>query len=81
MNGGAVLQMDQATPANQAVLRHQRQRGQDPNLDRGERLRPRGHCQKGTGPRTEPLHFVTDSQPQPFRKNAHFSGFFGGRTD
>ena len=26
--------MDQATPADQGLLRHQRERGEDPNLDR-----------------------------------------------
>jgi hypothetical protein len=30
LEGGVVLQMDQAAPAHQTLLRHQRQRGEDP---------------------------------------------------
>src|SRR5438477_583133 len=35
MAGRIVLQVDQAAPPNQGILRYQRERGQDPNLDRG----------------------------------------------
>ena len=33
--GRVVLQVDQAAPAHQGLLRHHRERRQDPNLDRG----------------------------------------------
>jgi hypothetical protein len=32
--GGSVLQMDQAAPAHQGLLRHQREYRENPNLDR-----------------------------------------------
>ena len=41
--GGTVLQMDQAASADQGILRHQRERGEDPDLDRGLGLRAGGH--------------------------------------
>jgi len=44
--GRAVLQVDQATLADQVVLRDISQCGQDPNLDRSKRLSPRGDCQE-----------------------------------
>ena len=44
--GGVVLQVDQTTSANQSVLRHLRERGQDPDLDRYQHLRARGHRQE-----------------------------------
>ena len=47
---GIVLQVDQAASANQGVLRHQRERGEDPNLDRGLGLRAGGHRPQATGP-------------------------------
>ena len=39
--GGTVLQIDQTAPADQGVLWHQRERREDPDLDRGVRLRAR----------------------------------------
>ena len=41
--GGIVLQVDQAAPANQGFLRHQRERREDPNLDRRVGLRAGRH--------------------------------------
>ena len=62
---GIVFKMDQATPADQGVLWHNPQRRTDPNLDRGMRLRPDGHRQKGTATGmqhvsnlTNPWHFT-----------------------
>src|SRR5713226_5386518 len=40
--GGTVLQMDQATPAHQGLLRDQRECSEDPDLDRGVGLRAGG---------------------------------------
>jgi hypothetical protein len=53
MEGGTVFQMDQATPADKAVLRHQPQCRQDADIDRRERLRPRGRRQKTTAPQRD----------------------------
>ena len=38
--------MDQAAPAHQGVLRHNRERSEGANLDRRVRLRPRRHRQE-----------------------------------
>ena len=43
-----VFQVDQTTPAHQVVLRHQRKRGQNTNLDRRGNLPARGDHKKGT---------------------------------
>ena len=43
------FQVDQAAPANQGVLRHQRERSEDPNLDRGIGLRAGGDRPQATG--------------------------------
>jgi len=44
----ALLQMDQAAPAHQSVLRHLRERGENTNLDRHLRLCTRRHRQEAT---------------------------------
>ena len=44
--GRTLLQMDQTAPANQGLLRHLGERRQVSGLDRGLRLRPRGHRQE-----------------------------------
>ena len=77
---GVIFQMDQTTSANQAVLWHHSQRRQDTNLDYCERLRPRCDSQKTAGSRAKPLHIATDSEPQPVRENAHFTGLFANRA-
>ena len=55
MAGRAVLQVDQAASADQAVLRDIRKRGENPDLDRRLRLRPRRHRQKAPELFREPL--------------------------
>ena len=74
--GGIVLQMDQAEPPYQAFLRDIGECGEDPNLDRGERLRPGGDHQKGTGPRDFALHFSTDFVSPPLRETSDFKRVF-----
>jgi hypothetical protein len=44
------VQMDQAAPPDQSVLRNFRKRGEDTNLDRHLSLRPRRHCQEAAEP-------------------------------
>ena len=70
--GGTVLQMDQAAPADQGLLRHQRERGEDPNLDRGVGVRAGGDRAQTAGTGGQPVPDSTDSQPHAFRENAHF---------
>jgi hypothetical protein len=72
--GGIVLQMNQAAPADQGILRHQRKRCEDPNLDRRVRLRARRHRQEAIGAGDESLPDSTDFERDAFRENAHFTG-------
>ena len=67
---GVVLQMDQAAPANQSVLRHVRECGEIPDLDRHL-----GLCAGGDHPETprfegRSLHHLADSEPDAVRENA-----------
>jgi hypothetical protein len=48
--GRALLQMDQAAPAHQGILRDFRERGEDTNLDRHLGLRPRRYRQETPEP-------------------------------
>src|ERR1017187_7615913 len=80
--GRAVLQMDQAAPADQGLLRHQRKRGEDSDLDRGVDVRAGGDRAQAAGAGGQPVPDSTDSQPHAFRENAHFmrpSGHRPGR--
>src|SRR3990172_1164418 len=74
--GGAVLQMDQAAPADQSVLWHQRERAEDSNMDRHLCVCSRSHCQEKIKAGSEPLHNSTDFECDPVRENAHFAGSF-----
>lgn len=69
MESGAFLQMDQAAPAHQGVLRHVRERGQDPSLDSHSRLCPRRHRQETARFGGFPLRNPTDFEPDAFREN------------
>ena len=77
MAGRTVLQMDQAAPPHQGLLRHQRERRQDPNLDRHLSLCPRRHRPKTTEDRIHALPNPTDPERYPLRENAHFTGSSG----
>jgi len=69
MASGAVLSLDQAAPAHQGVLRHDRERGEVADLDRRVRLRARRDRQEAAQPVTQPLRNPTDSEPQPVRED------------
>lgn len=75
--GGAVLQMDQATPAHQIVFRDLRECGQDAGLDRRLSLCPSRHHQETTQYPGQPLHNPTDFEPDHFRNNAAGSTTYG----
>ena len=76
MAGGTVLQMDQAAPANQSVLRDRCQCGKDTSLDSGLRLCTGSDSQKKARPRPESLHYSTVFKCVDFRENTHFRGVF-----
>jgi hypothetical protein len=64
--GRTVLQMDQTASPDQSVLRRQRERGEDSNLDCRRSLCAGGHHQEATVPGSEPLPNPTDSQRHAF---------------
>src|SRR6266849_1934804 len=74
--GGAVLQMDQAAPANQKVLRYFSERPENSNLDRHLDLRARGDCQKAIEARRQPLQNSTDLERLALRENSDFRSSF-----
>ena len=71
---GIVLQMDQATFANQGFLWYLRKRSENTNLDSNHRLCARGNCKEAPESRLKPLHNSTDSECDAFRENPHFTG-------
>lgn len=70
LEGGAVLQMDQATPAHQILFRHNGKRSQDSGLDRRVRLCVGRHYQKTTQFECQSLHNSTNYKHHPLRTNA-----------
>ena len=66
--------MDQATSAHQGLLRDQRERREDPNLDSRQRLCAGRHRPQTARNRGRPLPNPTDSQPNSIRENPHFTG-------
>ena len=70
-----VLQMDQATSADQSLLRHESQRRAHAGLERPRRLSARRHLEKAASSHIQPRHHPTDFEPHPFRKNAHSTGY------
>jgi hypothetical protein len=67
--GRAVLQMDQATPANQIIFRYNRERCQIPGMDCSFSLRTRFHYQKTAQNHDQSLHNSTGFELNHFRKN------------
>ena len=61
--------MDQAAPAHQSVLRHQRECRQIANLDRRLGLRPGRHREKAPRAAGNPLRNSTDFESHPVREN------------
>src|SRR5436189_3130477 len=70
MAGGAVLQVDQAAPAHQTLLRHFRERCADANLDRHQRLRAGGDHQEETSSERVPAYAATDLVADALRETA-----------
>ena len=76
---GALLQVDQATSSDQAVLRNLGKRGEDADLDRRLGLRPRRHRQEAPRLGRLALHFATDPLADPLRENASTSSTYQRR--
>jgi hypothetical protein len=60
--------VDQAAPTHQGILWHQRQRSEDPDLDRSLSLRAGGNPPQEAGPGGEPLPDSTDFERYAFRE-------------
>ncbi len=71
--GRAILQVDQAEPPNQDLLRHFGECSQDSNMDRCLGIRARSHHEKAAKYSGEPLHNFTGPERLRFRENAAFS--------
>ena len=80
MAGRAVLQVDQAASADQAVLRDIRKRGENPDLDRRLGLRPRRHCQEAPQARSLALHIAPRPLGHAFRETTVRSGTYPRRS-
>jgi hypothetical protein len=66
----AVLQVDQAEPEHQVVLRHIGERGAHPDLDRGQRLRAGHDPEEAAEARRQPVPSPANAQRNPLRENA-----------
>ena len=77
----AVLQVDQATSAHQALLWHLGERRADANLDRHQRLRAGGDHQEGTSIGCVPAYIATDFVVNAFREIAAATSTRGRRAD
>src|SRR5271165_2358343 len=64
--------MDQTAPADQGFLRHQRERGEDSNLDCRVRVCAGGDRAQALGSGSQSVSDPTDSQPHALRENPHF---------
>jgi Domain of unknown function (DUF4372)/Transposase DDE domain len=73
---GTFLQMDQAAPADQAVLRHVGKRREDADMDRRLGLRPRRHRKKAPRLGGVALHIVANFLDRPLRENANISSAY-----
>ncbi len=73
----AVLQVDQAAPAHQDLLRYLGQRGSHPDLDRHLRVPARGHRPETPRDRKGPLHNSTDPERLCLRESPSRTGAFG----
>ena len=70
--GRAVLQMDQAAPAHQAIPGHQRERSEDADLVRRVHLRAHRHRQEGASSRCFALYLPTNPVGLDLREDRGF---------
>src|SRR6267378_1961700 len=76
-----VLQMDQATPAHQSVLRTLRERREGANLDGHHGLRAGGHRAQASGTGLGTPRHVADSERLPVRENSVDSSVYADRSE
>src|SRR6516162_9367544 len=72
--------MDQTSPADQGLLRHQRECREDADLDCGVDVRAGGDRTQAVGAGRQLVSNPTDSQRVAFRENAHWTKPLRGRT-
>ncbi len=72
-----VLQMDQAEPAHQGLLWHQRECRQNPDMDRCHRLLVDCHPEETAQNRGQSLHNSTDFKRDRVRENAYKTATYG----
>ena len=77
--GRTLLQVDQATPAHQVVLRHVGERGQDSDMDCGDGVCAGGGAEEAAGGLGRPLHNFAGFEPDAVRENAYFQAVFRHR--
>jgi hypothetical protein len=77
--GGAVLQVDQATPTDQSLLWHQRQCRHNTNLDRRLGLRLGGHRQKTIESRSQLVLGSTNLERDYLAENSNLTSTFTNR--
>src|SRR5208282_760987 len=80
MAGGVVFQVDQATPAHQALLRHLGKRRADANLDCHQRLCVGGDHQKATSSGCDPAYAATDFVADALREIADATSVWARRS-
>src|ERR1017187_620502 len=68
--GRTILQVDQTASQDQKVLRHNRERSEDSNMDCHHGLRLGRYREKAPQHRGFALHNITDFKPHSFRENA-----------
>ena len=73
---GTFLQMDQAAPAGQAVLRHVGKRREDADMDRRLGLCPRRHRKKAPRLGGVALHIVANFLDRRLRENTNISSAY-----
>ena len=69
---GAAFQMDQTASADQSALRHERECGEDANLDCATSVCVGSHRAQTAGAGIQLVSNPTNSQPHAFRENARF---------
>ena len=69
--------MDQTASADQGFLWHQRERGQNPDMDCRHRLPAGCHHEETTQNRCQSLHNSTDFKRNRFRENAIKTATYG----
>ena len=70
----ALFQMDQATPQDKGILRHIRECGKDPDMDRYFCVCACGNHKKAFETGSKSLHNSTDFKRYPLRESAHLTG-------